>query len=237
MKVLNYLVSNIRDILGLIVKVCVVVLASLGLFYMDQLTQKGTTFLYFTNQSNLAIAILCGLEFVLVILEMVTKKRYFPLVHNIVKLVITVAIALTGLIFMTVLLPTSPDPFKIHNVLTHMVVPLLGIIDFFLSYETSKPLKKWMPIFSCIPPLYYLVFASIGYVNHWDFGGGNNYPYPFLNWGSSVGAFGFGGPGIYFMGSFYWIFLLLAIVLFLSYLFYALSLLIFKPHSKVLKKE
>ena len=50
-----------------------------------------------------------------------------------------------------------------------------------------------------------------GFVLNWDFGNGRNYPYFFLNWTSPAGVFGFGG-GEYFMGTFWWILVLIALV-------------------------
>ena len=56
----------------------------------------------------------------------------------------------------------------------------------------------------------------------WDFGYGANYPYFFLNWGSPVGAFGFGGGGEYFMGTFWWILVMLALVSGIAFLYRAI---------------
>ena len=81
-----------------------------------------------------------------------------------------------------------------------------------------------------------IIFALQGsaYALNWDFGGGNNYPYFFLNWDSPAGAFGFSSEMPYFMGCFYWIVVMIAFISLLSLGYIAL---IGKLNRRAQKKE
>ena len=168
-----------------------------------------TAILYFTVQSN-------------------SKRNGIPRALWIVKYVFTVSITLTGVVFCGVLAPTMPDAFAAPaNILTHVAVPVLSIADFFVGEKGNLEYKEFL--YSWIPPLYYLIFAGIGYALNWNFGMGNNYPYFFLNWDSPAGAFGF-ADGMYFMGTFYWI---IALIIFIS----ALALAYIAIIRKIVKKR
>ena len=175
----------------------------------------GTAFLYFTVQSNLWIGVTCALFFVLNVIALVRPSFSIPRVLHIIKFVFTVSITLTGIVFCCVLAPTLPGSFQsAANVLTHVVVPIAAVADLFLCRPQEIAYKQFA--FALIPPIYYLCFAGIGYALHWDFGGGNNYPYFFLNWDSPAGAFGFSSEMPYFMGCFYWIVVMIAFISLLS---------------------
>ena len=175
----------------------------------------GTAFLYFTVQSNLWIGAACALFFVLNVIALVRPSFSILRVLHIIKFVFTVSITLTGIVFCCVLAPTLPGSFQsAANVLTHVVVPIAAVADLFLCRPQEIAYKQFA--FALIPPIYYLCFAGIGYALHWDFGGGNNYPYFFLNWDSPAGAFGFSSEMPYFMGCFYWIVVMIAFISLLS---------------------
>ena len=165
-----------------------------------------TVFMYFTVQSNIAVAFLAliGLCFLL------TKKKPGR-AWDVIELVGTVAITLTGVVFCFVLAPTLGDKaWNLQNTLTHVVVPVAAIADFFVmskEYDIKKRSVFWV----VVPPLLYAVYAGIGYVQGWEFYPGSNYPYFFLNWGSPAGAFGFSNE-MPFVGTAWWI---LAILIFL----------------------
>ena len=165
-----------------------------------------TVFMYFTVQSNIAVAViaLIGLCF------FVTKKKPGR-AWDVIKFVGAVAITLTGVVFCVVLAPTLGDKaWNFQNTLTHVAVPVAAIADFFVmakEYDIKKRSVFWV----VVPPLLYAVYAGIGYVKGWEFYPGSNYPYFFLNWGSPAGAFGF-SIDMPFMGTAWWI---LAILIFL----------------------
>ncbi len=173
-------------------------------------------FMYFTIQSNLAIALICaiGLWF------MLSGKPYYRW-WQVVKLVGTISITLTGTVFCFILAPTMGSrAWNVQNILTHVVVPLAAIIDFFVTGVISD-IKKSSVLYVMLPPLAYVVYAGIGYVQGWEFALGVHYPYFFLNWGSPAGVFGFSDK-LPFMGTGWWIILLLALLILVSLLYLAI---------------
>jgi hypothetical protein len=69
-----------------------------------------------------------------------------------------------------------------------------------------------------IPPALYVIYAGIGYIRGWEFADGIHYPYFFLNWGNSLGAFGFSNQ-LPFMGCAWWVFLLLLFLIGIGYVY------------------
>ena len=143
------------------------------------------SFLYFTIQSNLWIAATLAAFAVWQIVKMFKPSaKDIPEAMWRLKFVFTVSITLTGGVYCAVLAPTTPGAFgNAANVLTHVVVPVCAIADLFVAKHDAPE----------------------------DFGNGRNYPYFFLNWTSPAGVFGFGGGGEYFMGTFWWILVLIAL--------------------------
>ena len=174
-------------------------------------------FMYFTNQSNVAIAIICAVG-----LYLMKRGKKISERHYIIKYVGTVAITLTGVVFLLVLAPTlGAAAWDAHNVLTHIVVPIAAIADFFVVVPGVE-IKKHNVFYVIIPPLVYAIYAGIGFVRGWDFYEGNNYPYFFLNWGSPAGAFGFINEMPY-MGSAWWILALLIFLIIVGFCYLAIA--------------
>ena len=198
-----------REIASVILKLIVAVAAAVGVTLSassNGFMGRGTVWLFFTIQSNVWMAVTCliGLYFVL-------KHKTITRAMYLIKLVFTVSITLTGVVFCFVLAPTFVgNPWNLQNILTHVVVPVLSVVDFFV-FDSSFAYQYKDSVWVVIPPIYYAIFAGIGYVCKWNFGGGVNYPYFFLNWGSPAGAFGFSDT-LPFMGVMWWI---LAISIFL----------------------
>lgn len=162
----------------------------------------GSVWMYFTIQSNIAIALICFAGAVLLL----TKGGASDLWYT-VKFVGTVSITLTGVVFCFVLAPTmGGTAWTVPNLLTHVIVPVLSVADFFLTGIYGN-IKKRSIVWVTVPPLLYAVFAGIGYVRGWQFSPGHVYPYFFLNWGSPAGAFGFSRE-LPFMGCVWWILVL-----------------------------
>ena len=203
--------SSVRKITSFALKLIVVVSAVTGTVlsaYASSKTFMGGSrvFMYFTIQSNIAIAIICAIGFCL----LATNKQISPVWH-IVKFVGTIAITLTGVVFGFVLAPTlGKNAWNIQNTLTHLVVPVAAVVDFFMVSAIAG-IKRRNVIYAVIPPVLYAIYTGIGYVKGWQFADGVNYPYFFLNWGSPAGAFGF-SKELPFMGTAWWI---LALLLFL----------------------
>ena len=197
-----------RKILSLILKCIVAVSAVVGITMSAMAGSNGfmaghTVFMFFTVQSNILVALisLAGACFLL------TKKDP-GMKWYVLKYVGTVAITLTGVVFCFVLAPTLGKlAWNFQNILTHVVVPLAAIADFFVSAPENGIDKKYVPLVM-VPPLLYAVYAGIGYILGWQFAPGYNYPYFFLHWGSPAGAFGF-SRSLPFMGCVWWIVLLM----------------------------
>lgn len=165
-----------------------------------------SVFMYFTIQSNLALAVLCLVGGILMIQGKVGETWL------VVKYVGTISITLTGAVFCFVLAPTMGKyAWSFPNILTHVVVPIVSIVDFFLVAVQGN-LKKKHVVFVILPPLAYAIYAGIGYAVGLEFAPGINYPYFFLNWGSPAGAFGFSSE-LPFMGCVWWILALLILLI------------------------
>ena len=174
-------------------------------------------FMFFTIQSNIAVAILCAAGAVLLM-----RNRTVGNAGHVVKLVGTVSITLTGVVFVLLLAPILGNrAWNIQNTLTHVVIPIAAIADFFVA-ASGAGLKRRSVIWVIIPPMLYAIYAGIGYVRGWAFIKGQNYPYFFLNWGSPAGAFGF-TKGLPYMGCVWWILVLLLFLLAVGWGYVALA--------------
>ena len=137
---------------SMILKVIVFISAFLGVFlsaYASKGTFMGgsTVFMFFTIQSNIAIALisLAGIFFII---------RNKPVNHiwYVIKFVGTVSITLTGVVFTFVLAPTLGEyAWNIQNILTHVIVPAISIIDFFITGIYCNIAKR--NVFFVIVPL------------------------------------------------------------------------------------
>jgi len=227
---MNSLSANQKKISTLL-KLIVIISALAGTYlsaYAGRHSFMGGTrvFMYFTIQSNIAIAIICGIGLYLMI-----KKGSASQIWYVVKFVGTVSITLTGVVFGFILAPTlGANAWNIQNTLTHLVVPLVSVIDFFVIASQARISRKNV-IYVIVPPVLYVIYAGIGYVNGWEFADGINYPYFFLNWGSPAGVFGFTNE-LPFMGSAWWILVLLLFLLAVGYGFLAVADLIFEKCRK-----
>ncbi len=205
-----------------LLKAIVIISAVLGTF-LSAYAGRGTfmggskVFMYFTIQSNIAVALLSAIGCAFMFKGVKVKEVWY-----VIKFVGAVAITLTGVVFCVVLAPTlGVYAWNIQNILTHVVVPVAAIIDFFVIAVNTRIGKKNV-FFVIIPPILYAIYAGIGYAANWDFAMGMNYPYFFLNWGSPAGAFGF-TDGLPFMGTAWWILVLLLFLLLVGYCYLVLA--------------
>ena len=174
-------------------------------------------FMYFTIQSNIAIAVICAAGGILLM-----RNREISNVWYIVKLAGTVSITLTGVVFVVLLVPVLGDKaWNLQNTLTHAVVPAAAVADFFVTVSGSG-IKRKSIIYVIIPPMLYTIYAGIGYVRGWEFARGQNYPYFFLNWGSPAGAFGF-TKGLPYMGCVWWLLTLMVFLIAVGWCYVVLA--------------
>lgn len=176
--------------------------------------------MYFTQQSNVWIGVTC-LIFGILLQKGDTDSKFFKVI-SVLKYIFTVSITVTGIIFCGLLAPFADyDVWFFSSVITHVVVPLLSILEFFIFRKIEK-LKLRHVFYSIIPPLLYFVFASILGALRVDFGRGQAYPYFFLDFYSPVGMFGFKDGNPPQLGAFYWIIFFLLFILSLSFGYYKL---------------
>lgn len=170
-------------------------------------------FMYFTIQSNIAMAIISAIG-----LCLLYKGGKIGQIWQIIKFVGTVSITLTGVVFCFVLAPTmGAAAWNIQNILTHVIVPVASVVDLFVVSKIIDIAKRNV-IYVIIPPILYAIYAGVGYVKGWEFAEGTNYPYFFLNWGSEAGAWGF-SSSLPFMGSAWWILALLIFLIIVGFIY------------------
>ena len=196
--------STGRTLASYLLKCVVVASAATGVI-LSAMASAGTfmggrrVFMYFTIQSNIAIGLICLIGGLLTAAGRKPGNGWY-----VVKFMGTVSITLTGAVFCFVLAPTmGGHAWSAQNILTHVVVPIAAIADFFVA-GIRGDLKRRSALYGALPPLAYAVYAGIGYAAGWEFAPGRNYPYFFLNWGSPAGAFGFTGA-LPFMGCGWWL--------------------------------
>ena len=194
-----------RKIVSLVLKFIIVLSATIGVGI--QIVSDHREWLFFTIQSNIWIGVTCFVGIVLLLSKAQIKKWMYS-----VKLVFTVSITLTGVVYCTMLAPfLGSKAYTFVSILLHVVVPISSIADF-VVYDCRVEYKKWECLLVTVPPLYYLAFAAVGYLRNWEFGyGGHNYPYFFLDWGGPAGTFGIVNKFPY-MGVFYYVLILLFFV-------------------------
>ena len=168
--------------------------------------------LYFTAQSNIWIGVTCLI------------LAFAPLLHfshtwlrrlYVLKYVFTVSITITCLVFCTLLAPFADESYHLwvlSGYLTHVFSPVFAIADFFLD-EYPLQLQTRHLFYSIVPPLIYFLMTAVCNGLNIDFGHGDPYPYYFLHFRSPAGIFGFSNQAPFFIGSFYWILLFIALIL------------------------
>ena len=121
------------------------------------------------------------------------KRSIITVAARSLKLVFTVSISLTGIVFTFMLVPTlgGLNAFvSISNTLLHIMVPLVAIFDF-LWFDFKTEHKSKDAPYSLILPVYYTFFVVICFYNNIPFINDLPYPYFFFNFGSPAGWFGF----------------------------------------------
>lgn len=209
--------KQVNSMISALLKLAIILCVTWGvaLCAMDPMAYmpEKTIWMYFTVQSNMWVALM-ALVGLLVMVGRMRPGRWFA----VLELVTTVAITLTGVIYCFLLAPVKEScAFSPCSVLTHIVVPLLAIADFFVCANKYE-LKLMDSIYALIPPVLYFVFATVAYVMDWTFANGLNYPYFFMNYGSEAGILGFSSQ-LPYMGVMYY-FVGIAIMVYIVSCFY-----------------
>ena len=187
-------------------------------------------FMFFTIQSNILIALICAAGLVFLAQNRAAGSAWYT-----VKLVGTVSITLTGTVFAVMLAPLlGPAAWSVPNTLTHLIVPLAAVADFFMT-APGAGISRRKIFWVIVPPLLYVIYAGIGFVRGWDWGWGQNYPYFFLNWGSPAGAFGF-SKELPYMGCVWWILILLIFLIAVAWCYLALADRIGRKHNRDIRE-
>ena len=142
-------------------------------------------FTFFTQLSNLYTA-------AVVLVQLLCSHRAV----RVWKFTATVSIAVTGLVFLTVLAPMHPGGFAaayaqdhFASLCLHVLTPTLTLFDFLVN-DTDYSWHARHMLYAVLPPLGY--FAGIETMAlggfRWN---GMAAPYPFLNWDAPAGWFGY----------------------------------------------
>ena len=176
--------SDKAKYLSILLKLIVILAAAVGI-YRTATAGRGSfmggsrVFMFFTIQSNIAVALICAVGLWLLFRHTPPKTVWY-----VIQFVGAVSITLTGVVFAFVLAPTlGSHAWNVQNVLTHVVVPVAAVADFFVTGVYGTLQKRHIPLVT-LPPLAYAIYAGIGYLAGWEFLKGVRYPYFFLNWGS-----------------------------------------------------
>lgn len=207
---------------ALVYRLLAVVLIATGIIRLGGLfsgAPVGSTFLFFTGQSN----VLC-LAWMLFMLIATIRDLALHGAHGVTApsprlgAAVMMTITVTMLIYVVLLAPESfrqtgggSRPFGLTDDLVHIVTPILLIGDWLL-FNPKGRLRSHDPLLWTIPPYAYLVFAYSWVALGGDFGEGRAYPYPFMD----VDLHGVGGVAL-------WIIALSVALVMVGYLYLALD--------------
>lgn len=202
----------------------------LDVFYPDCTGNNvsGANYLsYFTLQSNIFVSVFALLESI----GLLFSPKLLRFTHNdALRGAVTLYIAVTGIIFCSVLLPFLVDfPWQrlwFSNLICynqHIVIPLFFIIWWFFPSENT-PLNYKNALWFLVYPLTYFIVSMIR-------GGADGfYPYPFLN---AVSLWGYVSSSPFNAAAGYT--LLCAVIIALVALFYFLGRLLIYIHNRRIK--
>lgn len=204
--------SKTKFALSVALKAAVVAFAGVGLglsvFGQDGF-MTADPFLYFTNLSNLWIAVV-ALAFLA--LEIVGRIRHRNLIRNwmlIVKYVFTVSVALTFLVFACLLAPTLGADYlnSPSNLCLHFFAPLFAIVDFVLV-DARVGRGRGVFLWATVPPFAYFLATIAMSLNGVRYHNGEIVPYYFLNY-EKLGWLRISQSGL---GVAYWVLLMIVLV-------------------------
>lgn len=218
-------------IFELVFKFLIVAFGICGIFLPDP-NGMAKQFWFFTLQTNVFVVIFAAILCVCIVLELccnkpvafATKKTFLTL-----KLMVSFFITITGVIYCFVLAPAgiiynhpdAPNMFNLRNVLLHIVVPIMTVVDYFLFSPKIYISKKTAFAFLIYPIFYFLLVNVRVWCGGTPFYDGTMYPYFFID--PTLDNQGWGAVCLY-----------LAVI---SILFYLLARLYIYLSNKVLTKQ
>lgn len=148
------------------------------------LVDADKAFFYFTIQSNIWIGLIFMIGLIYDVIIVSKGKDYRNNLYYVFKMVFTVSITLTFVVFATMLAPfiESTKLYTYTNITLHYIVPLMAIIDFIL-YDYKIVYKRYYQYFALCPPIIYMIFvytASAFGLTFTD--SGEKYPYFFMDY-------------------------------------------------------
>lgn len=211
-------VSLILKSLTAITSIVGVALCLLG-FELDGYSHWYKRLFYFTLQSNVWIGVFMVVLLVLALAKVNLSEKAQKRLY-VVKFMFTVSIALTCIVFCSILGPFAGDDFRawsLSSLLTHVFTPVFAIAEFFVDDMVVR-LNFSHVALTTVPPLIYLIFAVVASAFGVDFGRGDTFAYFFLDFRSPAGLLGFVKTSPPQMGVIYWMICFLGLVIGVAFL-------------------
>ncbi len=217
------------EILFFIFRLLIISIAAIGIFLPTENSFLGQ-FWFFTLQTTLFVVILMTAKIVFQILKFFGREFNFfkSTIFSYFQTAVTFYITITGVIFCFVLAPVALltnsafiSSLKARDILLHIFVPLLTIIEYYVCEEKTFLRKRSALLFLIYPVVYVLLAFARAAIFQTAFPGGSKYPYFFIDPT-------FNGQG-WSMVAFYCALFLLS--------FYFLGLLYIFINNKLIKKR
>lgn len=177
-------------IFQLVFRLLIVAFGIWGIFLPDP---NGLTmqFWFFTLQTNVFVVILGIILCICTILELCNRPAKFATNKTFltIKLMVSFFITITGVVYCFVLAPAGiaynhPDAenmFNFRNILLHIVVPVMTVIDYFVFSHKIYIFKKTALLFLIYPLFYFLLVNMRVWFGGSAFFDGTLYPYFFID--------------------------------------------------------
>ena len=153
-------------IIRIILELCLIGISAAGIISTavgSEFMAGSTIFMYFTIQSNIAVALITAVFLCSNIMELLGKKGFINDALLMAKYALTVAITITFIVFFAVLAPLVDTDylFSFDNASVHLIVPVLALCDLFI-FDNAIKLNAKNCFWSLAMPMYYLLFFLIG---------------------------------------------------------------------------
>lgn len=218
------------NIYKIISKILIIALVIFGIFLPSQHNEAGEQFWFFTIQTNLFVAIIQIILLISLILKLSGKQTKLEdsNLFSKIRIIITFFITVTCLIYCFVLAPAGMifksipflEMFDFRNIILHIIVPVLAIVDYILFCKKGSITFKQTYLFLIYPVLYFFLVNTRVWCGGLPFSeSGSYYPYFFLD--PAINGWGF---------------VAICLVL-IVLLFYGLASLYIYIDKKILKKQ